>query len=374
MRTLHLIQKCLAIVLFWYVVSAGIGLAFEPPPQGAMETTLDLPIHFKTPEGKGQVLPPGDYRVETGEHSLHLFHQTQGIEWAVEAQWATHSQDIPSRMVVAIPEKTDLEYLIVLFPNGKSLEAIGSYSGVWARDLKRIGSAQVREIIKEQNAPEVTVLRPVIQQFFTIPELWTLQPNGTLFLKGMAFGNNPGEVYLRLKDPYAVELKLSVEKWNNTEIRAKIPSNITGVKDHVASYYVIRPDKARSGSKTMGFKALREKRKLLASDGAVAILHCSDGADVNSCNSHGSNATSCYSYTEKKRGSTIDVLHKNCDVAFDADDGEDKFQISLKNGWLIQNIIYGWYTSSGNEYIFVDTQKTLNDKFRGKSSWTQKVR
>ena len=119
-------------VAFLSLYAWGTGITFANTT-----ITLEQPAHFTTAEGSDVVLNPGEYMIEPAEEWLRV---TPGEGQAVdalllEAQSATHEESLTAPLALSAPgEQPDTHHLALLLPNGKRLEAIGSYSG-----LRRIG-------------------------------------------------------------------------------------------------------------------------------------------------------------------------------------------------------------------------------------------
>ena len=114
-------------------------LAQEEPRSSTI--ILEQSIHFLAPDGSDVVIQPGPYDVEAAQKWLRLV--PSGLERSqallIEAAATIHQEVIDSPMAVSVPEKEDQDVhrLILLHPNGQSLEAVGSYSGIHPRGISR---------------------------------------------------------------------------------------------------------------------------------------------------------------------------------------------------------------------------------------------
>ena len=128
-----------------------------PTAKAVYPLTIELPqeVHFLTPEGEEVLAPLGTYEVSEVESGVTLI--PTGKETAdqivVEAHENHHDEVLAWPMVVTLPaEAWDKYILLLLLPDGKVLESLGSYSGVRTRTAKgmsalgpRDGTAQLHQ-------------------------------------------------------------------------------------------------------------------------------------------------------------------------------------------------------------------------------------
>ena len=106
--------------------------------KGAYPLTIQLPqsVHFLNPKGEEVIAPQGTYEVSEAESGLYLVpvDEEKADKILVEAEENHHDEELASPMVVALPaEAWDKYILLFMLPEGKVLEALGSYSGVRTR-------------------------------------------------------------------------------------------------------------------------------------------------------------------------------------------------------------------------------------------------
>jgi hypothetical protein len=97
---------------------------------------LTQEVHFSSPDGSDVVAPPGVYQVERVEPTvLKLIPGEGGKQQAVTVQATPteHEETISAPFVLSIPYKEDEHHVVLLMPDGKALDAIGTYSGVRSR-------------------------------------------------------------------------------------------------------------------------------------------------------------------------------------------------------------------------------------------------
>ncbi|MDH5426572.1 MAG: hypothetical protein OEZ57_01245 [Nitrospirota bacterium] len=124
--------------IFSFMTGAVLYLVALAVPSAFADTTVTLeqPVHFTNAEGSDVVLPAGDYAVEPAEAWLRVTPSgRQTVDAALlEAQSATHEESLTTPMALSAEgEQPNTHHLALLLPDGKRLEAIGSYSGIRSR-------------------------------------------------------------------------------------------------------------------------------------------------------------------------------------------------------------------------------------------------
>ena len=329
---------------------------------------FDRELHFLTPDGQDKVIPAGGYYVDAVQNGLRL--KSADIEEAeaviVQAEATTHEQSVAAPEGVSIKEGEDQQAVLVLLPDGKAMQAVGSSSGIQSRGFRafRLGPGALKYL-------------PKVKGIFTTPKLGALTPGGTLYVKGEHFRSAKGKINLRLSYPVKQVVALSVETWSDTKIKAKIPGNISGVMDHQASFQVLSAKGIGGIAWKVQFYAARATKQLKAGDPAVKVTHCSTGGDKNYCNglntSTGGNCFSSGIPPVFKKG-TIYAQHVNCDSVVDWDDGKDRFSVKLKNGWVFKKVEYTYKKSSNSEKIHSGDLGKLRRNLPGQTSWAPSIR
>ena len=99
--------------------------------------TLDKPVHFSTPEGSDIVATSGMYTIDIHNDSTLLFSPGKATSSAppliVAAVALPHEQPIESRVALSVPNGEDEHHVVLLLPEGKGLDAGGTYSGTRSR-------------------------------------------------------------------------------------------------------------------------------------------------------------------------------------------------------------------------------------------------
>ena len=337
-------------------------LEFEPVVE------FDRDLHFLTAEGQDKVFPAGGYYVDADSNGLRLksADNEEAEAIIVQAEITTHDRSVKAAEVVSMKEGDDQVVVMVLLPDGKAMQAVGSASGIQTRGVKAF-----------KLGPDALKYLPKVIGIFTTPKLGALTPNGTLYVKGEHFGTSKGKINLHLSHPVPQVVALSVEEWSDTNLKAKIPGNISGVMDHQAKFQVLSSKGIGGIAWKVPFYAARSSKQLKHDDPAVKVGHCSTGGDRNYCNDlNTSTGGNCFSVAIPpvfKTGS-IYAQHVNCDSAVDWDDGTDKYEVTLKNGWVFKKVEYTFKKSSGSEKINPPDYAKLRRDLPGMSSWNPSIK
>ena len=325
-------------------------------------------MHFLNLDGVDVVLPAGGYYVDAVQNGLRLksADNKEAEAVIVQAEATTHEQSVAAAEAVSIKEGEDQQVVMVLLPEGKALQAVGSSSGIKSRGI--------RPMIKL--GPSALQYIPKVNGIFTVPKLGALTPGGTLYVKGEHLGTSKGKINLHLSHPVPQVVPLSIAEWSDTKIKAKIPVSISGVIDHQAKFQVLSAKGIGGGAWKVQFYAARATKQLKSNDPAVKVTHCSTEGDRNYCNGlNTSTGGSCFAAGIPpvfKTGS-IYAQHVNCDVAVDWDKGKDRYEVTLKNGWVFKKVEYSDKPSSGSEKIHAPDYAKLRRDLPGTSSWKPEV-
>lgn len=200
----------------------------------------------------------------------------------------------------------------------------------------------------------VFALSPAIEQ--VVPFISNITPGGHVAVKGLLFGNDPGELWLKgLKRwngaPHGdVKLGIATEPgkdfWATKSVLGVIPGTITQVKDQPAKLQIKTKMGLWSNEYSVDFRAAKSLVMLKYPDPAVKLIAC--GTD--------SNKDVCNGWADPDDGDwfagfcaqTFYGWHYNVQGAIGVDTGIDTFQITLKNGWELDGgTIHGIGPHSG---------------------------
>jgi hypothetical protein len=71
---------------------------------------------------------------------------------------------------------------------------------------------------------------------------------------------------------------------------------------------------------------------------------------------------------------SIYAQHFNCDSIVDWDDGKDRYEVAIKNGWVFKKVEYSQKKSSASEKIHTPDYAKLRRDLPGTSSWKPEIR
>ena len=140
-----------------------LGLILAGPLSGWADTTvtLDQPVHFTSAEGSDVVLEAGEYSLDQADAWLRVT-PSGGSSVDVlllEAHPARHEETLKTPRGLSAPgASTDGHHLVLLFPDGRRLEAVGSYSGIRSRGLSLYTMRQLSSLASTTNTEFKTPL------------------------------------------------------------------------------------------------------------------------------------------------------------------------------------------------------------------------
>jgi hypothetical protein len=143
-------------VLSVFLALASVGFFLLAPTASLAKTTvtLDQPVHFTTAEGSDVVLDAGVYDVVAADEWLRVTpSEGQAVDaLLLEAQVAKHEEALKAPLgVSAQGESPDTHHLALLLPNGKRVEAVGSYSGIRSRGLSLLTIRRLQTLARTTN-------------------------------------------------------------------------------------------------------------------------------------------------------------------------------------------------------------------------------
>ena len=143
-------------VLSVFLAIAGVAFFLLAPTASLAKTTvtLDHPVHFTSVEGSDVVLEAGDYEIAAVDEWLRVTpSEGEAVEaLLLEAQVAKHEEALKTPLgVSAQGESPDTHHLALLLPDGKRLEAVGSYSGIRSRGLSLLTIRRLQALARTTN-------------------------------------------------------------------------------------------------------------------------------------------------------------------------------------------------------------------------------
>ncbi len=104
-----------------------------------MKIYLEKPVHFLNPNGDGLEVQQGTYTVERAGQGIRLMTAEKEEDLLLEAHPDTNDGALETSVALSLPgdaeEEADLHYIILMAPDGESLQALGTYSGIHQRSL-----------------------------------------------------------------------------------------------------------------------------------------------------------------------------------------------------------------------------------------------
>ncbi len=129
-------------------VSSFTPVAYSQDSPNPWTVQINAPVHFLSPDGNDIVITENTYEVEQAEHWIRLVPRNGASSTAflLEAKTNAHEEDLETPLAMSFPgEDDDLLHLALLLPNGRSLETVGTYSGIRPRGIwKKIQKTRKR--------------------------------------------------------------------------------------------------------------------------------------------------------------------------------------------------------------------------------------
>jgi hypothetical protein len=199
-------------------------------------------------------------------------------------------------------------------------------------------------------------------------------PGGEVTIVGSGFGNSPGALHIVGYGP-VISFKLPdgnipILSWKDTLIVATIPANIAGVVDQPVVFYVVTANNLKSKySLTVPFVATREVKKIPYGDPAVMVVSCGTDSNLDQCNNWSDPDDGGPLPDLSTWGGTLAGNHLNCWGCFGDDVGADVYQVSVANGWILDQVFFSAMPSDPGEASAV-----LNTSLPpGASAWQPSV-
>lgn len=107
---------------------------FNQEASERLMVTLDKPVHFLSLEGTDTALAPGEYTAKRhDEKSIELTATGSGETTVLQAEAGAHEQQLSVPTPVSVASDEDVVHIVLLMPDGTTLDAIGTLSGVRTR-------------------------------------------------------------------------------------------------------------------------------------------------------------------------------------------------------------------------------------------------
>ena len=228
---------------------------------------------------------------------------------------------------------------------------------VWgASDLLKL--CQIVDCTKVYKTPPQILIRKKPDPAKIIPKIkWVTEPitpGGKALIDGSGFGISEGKSWLlfKIQKGYSYLLKtkkLPIKYWSDQAVTVDIPADIVGVKDQKMGLWVVTKGGLSSKKWDVDFEATREIKKLDYDDPAVTLGSCGFDSDADRCNEVEDPEDSIL--MAHLHHATISGTHRNSDFCCAYDKGSDWYNISLKNGWVFEDVDVSKYFGSDDEVL-----------------------
>jgi hypothetical protein len=198
------------------------------------------------------------------------------------------------------------------------------------------------------------------------------KPGGVALILGTSFGTTEGKAQARVKDWKGVAkvIELKVIAWKTQGIGVEWPSDLVELPFQNASVWVTRADGKSSNKYTVPFQPTLEFKMPPQAD--VKVISCSNDANFNGCNDVGGQGEACVADTAPfltESDSSISGRHYNCWGVFGDDAGTDTYQITLANGWVLEQLTFQKFVDAGEGWV----KSPVSTFSAGASQWTANV-
>ena len=185
MKFQHKLLKGIGLI---FLVLTGTEATYVSTILASDTITLEKSIYFIDQSDDEVVVPTGTYELEAADVWLRLIPSNIRTDAVlIKAKSFEHQETISSSVALSLPgNEKDLHHLVLLLPNGKSLEAVGTYSGTRPRrlntqSLTQFKFTQLKQSIGTVPTPMGRVTKPIL-----------IAPGGTVRTFKVAFSWKPG--------------------------------------------------------------------------------------------------------------------------------------------------------------------------------------
>ncbi len=192
---------------------------------------------------------------------------------------------------------------------------------------------QISELCKQINCKGLVAI-PNVEGHFGLT-----RPGGVVAWKGKGFAGQ-GKVTLSYVDwknnPKTATLEIL--EWKNGLLGTKIPAGLTGFRAQTASIVVTNEAGNKSAPYAFALHPTLDSVDLKRQH--VKIVHCSQAANIGACD-----------MLDFSGDPPIPAMHKNKWGAIGDDQGTDKYEIKVKNGWVISWTKTNKWGTSNDEWV-----------------------
>jgi len=140
--------------------------------RSATTIEMDKPVHFVDVTGKDVIIPEGRYTVEEAEGAIRVIAEEEALLWTIHVAPLRHDVVVPSPLALSFTLEEDTRYLLLYLPDGRGLSAVGSYSGVYKRDVGVTTVSLPLSLQQRANAAAVAKALSVSPTAATVTSAW----------------------------------------------------------------------------------------------------------------------------------------------------------------------------------------------------------
>jgi hypothetical protein len=132
-----MIRRRMLVIGAALALLAGACATTQDTPARYSIITLEKSVHFSAPDGADVLAAPGRYDVDSVDEATLRLTPAEGAGGVspliVAAMTLPHEEPIESRVALSVPNGKDEHHVVLLMPDGKGLDAGGTYSGLRSR-------------------------------------------------------------------------------------------------------------------------------------------------------------------------------------------------------------------------------------------------
>src|SRR5437867_7246088 len=162
-----MIQSRMLVMGAALLLLTGSCATVQDMPARFMTVTIEKPVHFSAPDGADVMAAPGRYHVDSIEDAKLQLTPAESAAGSspliVAAMALPHEEPVESRVALSVPNGEDEHHVVLLMPDGKGLDAGGTYSGLRSRggSIAPLPMAQLQAAFVQQG--------PVVRDHRTPP-------------------------------------------------------------------------------------------------------------------------------------------------------------------------------------------------------------
>jgi hypothetical protein len=341
--------------------------------------------------GSLKTLCPGwTYTIPVRVRNTGTFSWTQ-----VAFKLSYHWYDTAGNVIVVDGLSTGMTVPLVTPGNEHTFQArlqvpsasLGTYVLKWDMLIENIGyfsqlGAPTKDVTVSVHAlPCLNLARTAAEaslKFPAITSVWqgNVGPGDVVVVGGLNFGDTPGKLVLKGNAPgYPLgEVALDTPVWKDSVVGGIVPDSISGVVDQPATLRLSRADNSSTAEWALNFYATRELRYVDAADMAT---DCWEGSWKDWCNGIGAPASEFIGDFGKFSVWFCPAVVNHSGIVAGPirathqghpwDWGVDHYTISLRNGWLFEDLDH--YVKYSDTIDFLGNVSPFPTKIEVDAQW-----